>query len=82
VFLVLLVLSLVKANEVALAINGGAWFTSDQAFQLLKAVSFDNDQERTAIALYPRIVDKQNFVQALSAVTFNSTRDKIMRSLK
>ena len=71
-----------KANEVILAINGGAFFSSDQAFQILKAVSFDQDQEKTALSLYPRIVDRQNFGHSLSAISFSSTREKIMRNIR
>jgi hypothetical protein len=33
-----------KVNEVKLAINGGSFFTSEQAREILKSVSFDKDQ--------------------------------------
>ena len=70
-----------KLAEVKMAIGGGACFTSAQAKVLLKAIHGDSEQKEAALALYPRIMDRANFGDALSAMTFGSSRQEVMKQL-
>ena len=70
-----------KVNEVRLCLKAGTWFSATQGKEILAAVGFDSDQCECAIALYPNLVDKQNFGQALEAVKFSSTKEKIIKAI-
>ncbi len=71
-----------KVNEVRLCLKGSAWFSAAQVREMLEAVTFDSEQCECAIALYPHVVDKQNFGQALEAIKFSSTKEKIIKAIK
>lgn len=60
----------------------GHHFTSDQAAQLLKHFSFDNDRIKGALALYPCLVDPENFNRLLEAFTFETSRKTVMEKIK
>lgn len=59
------------------AARGGAFFTSDQVGQLMRTSAFGDNQVRLAAALYPHVVDPQNFAQLASILTFESDRQKL-----
>ena len=71
-----------KKNEVILAVSGGAYFSSAQAKSLIHIVHGDSEQVEVAIALYNHIVDRQNFGDALSAMTFSSSKQKVMQAIQ
>jgi Domain of unknown function (DUF4476) len=60
----------------------GHHFTCDQASQLLKHFSFDNDRIKGALALYPCLVDPENFNRVLEAFTFENNRKTVMERIK
>jgi hypothetical protein len=59
------------------AVSSGNFFTCEQVSQLMKTSAFADEQVKIAAALYPRVVDPQNFVQLTSTLTFDSDRDKL-----
>lgn len=59
------------------AASSGNYFTCEQVSQLMKSSAFADEQVKIAAALYPRVVDPQNFVQLTSTLTFDSDRDKL-----
>jgi Domain of unknown function (DUF4476) len=60
----------------------GHHFSSDQAAQLLKHFSFDNDRIKGALALYPCLVDTENFNRVLEEFTFETSRKSVMERIK
>jgi hypothetical protein len=52
-----------------------------QARELLKAFSFDESRIKSAVVLYPRITDKQNFFTVLDVFTFDVSRKEVREKL-
>lgn len=52
-----------------------------QAREILKAFSFDEGRIKSAVALYPKITDKQNFFTVLDAFTFDVSRKEVREKL-
>ena len=64
-----------------MSLHGGAFFTSDQAGKLIKIIHGDKEQILAATELYPRVVDSGGFGNALSNLTFSSSKDKVMKAV-
>lgn len=60
----------------------GRHYTSAQVRELLAAFSFDQGRAKAAIALYPRVIDPDNFFTALEVFTFESGRNEVREKLK
>ncbi len=60
----------------------GHHFTCEQASQLLKHFSFDNDRVNGAVLLYPQLTDTENFHRTLEAFTFDISRKSVMERIK
>ena len=58
------------------------FFTCDQASQLLRHFSFDTDRIKGAVALYPQLVDAENFHRVLEVFTFETNRKAVMERIK
>lgn len=54
-----------------------AYFTSEQCRMLIEQYTFDSGKVAIMKKIYPRIVDKQNFFDAVNALTFQSDKDKM-----
>lgn len=59
------------------AASGGAVFSCDQVGQLMRTMAFGEDQVKLAAALYPQVVDPQNFAQLAAILTLDSDRQKL-----
>jgi hypothetical protein len=70
-----------KAAFVALFAAKGR-LTCAQARDVLKAFSFDDDRIKSAVLLYPRITDQENFFTVLDVFTFSSSKDDLRAKLK
>lgn len=70
-----------KASFVALFATKGR-LTSEQAREILKAFSFDDDRVKTAVILYPRLTDPENFFTLLDVFSFPSSREEVRKKLK
>ena len=60
----------------------GHHFTCEQASQLLKHFSFDNDRVNGAVLLYPQLTDVENFHRTLEAFTFDISRKSVMERIR
>jgi hypothetical protein len=58
------------------------YFTCKQAAELLKTFSFDDGRSKAAQALYPRLIDPNNFFEVLNVFTFNTSRESLRKALK
>ncbi len=56
-------------------------FTSAQARRLLTAFTFDEGREDAAVALYPQVVDQDNFLSIFDVFTFDEGRSDVRRKL-
>jgi hypothetical protein len=54
----------------------------EQATQILKLIAFDEGRSKAAIALYPSVVDVQNFYEVLKIFPFDSSRKAVMEAIK
>lgn len=52
-----------------------------QARELLKAFSFDDGRIKSAVALYPRLTDKENFFTVLDVFSFDASRTEVRQKL-
>jgi hypothetical protein len=69
-----------KSFIATFAANGR--LTSEQARQLLKEFSFDEGRISSAVVLYPRLTDPENFFIVLDVFTFDSSRSSVREKLK
>jgi|GEM_PF-4313437 len=70
-----------KASFIAtFAVHGR--LNSDQARELLKAFSFDDGRIKSAVLIYPRLTDPENFYQVLDAFSFDSSKNAVREKLK
>jgi hypothetical protein len=53
-----------------------------QARELLKTFSFDEQRINSAVAIYPRLTDPENFFTVLDVFTFSSSKDTLREKLK
>ena len=60
----------------------GGRFTSAQVRALLETFNFDDDRVEAAVLLYPKVVDRETFFQALEAFTFPFNRDEVRKRLE
>ena len=56
--------------------------TSEQARDLLKTFSFDDGRVKSAVKLYPRLTDPENFFTVLEVFSFDSSRNAVREQLK
>jgi hypothetical protein len=70
-----------KASFVAQFATNGR-LSCAQAKEILKAFSFDDDRIKSAVALYPRLTDPENFFQVLEVFAFSSSRDEVRKRIK
>jgi len=68
-------------NALKLGVNG-RFFTSQQAFKIVKTFSFDGDQKAACLILYEHLSDKNNVSVMIDALTFSSTKNAVMKELK
>ena len=59
------------------ALRRGHYFTCEQAGQLMRASALSDDQVKIAAALYPQIIDPENFSQLVSMLSRESDRQKL-----
>ncbi len=52
-------------------------FTSRQVKELMQALDFDNDRVEAACALYPRVIDHNNWFMVFDALAFSSNRHRV-----
>ena len=57
-------------------------FTSAQVSEMLATFSFDDDRSNAAVALYPHVVDRENFPTVLAAFSFDDGREVVIEKLK
>lgn len=57
-------------------------YTCAQVGALLKVFSFDDGRGKAAVALYPQILDPENFFTVLEVFTFDSGRKAVREQLK
>jgi hypothetical protein len=69
-----------KASFVALFAQKGR-LTCEQAREILKAFSFDDDRIKSAVLLYPRVTDPENFFKALDVFSFSSSKDEVRKKI-
>ena len=70
-----------KAAFVALFAQGKARLTCEQARDILKTFSFDDDRVKSAVLLYPRVTDPENFFKVLDVFSFSSSKDEVRKKL-
>ncbi len=63
-------------------LGSARYFTSAQARALLKEFSFDDGRGKAAVALYPQVIDPDNFATVLEVFTFDSGRKTVREKLK
>lgn len=56
--------------------------TCAQARELLKTFSFDDGRTKSAVVLYPRLTDPENFFTVLDVFSFDSSRSEVREKLK
>ena len=59
----------------------GGRFTSAQVRVLLETFDFDDARVEAAVELYPKVVDRESFFQALDAFKFPIKRDEVRARL-
>jgi DNA-binding TFAR19-related protein (PDSD5 family) len=57
------------------------YYTCTQVRTLLKEFAFDGDRGKAAVALYPQILDPDNFFMVLEVFTFDSGRKAVRQNL-
>lgn len=60
----------------------GGRFTSAQVRALLERFDFDDYRVEAAVLLYPKVVDRETFFQALEAFKFPFSRDEVRKRLE
>jgi hypothetical protein len=70
-----------KASFIATFATNGR-LNCEQARQLLKEFSFDEGRTQSAVHLYPRLTDPENFFTVLDVFTFDSSRTAVREKLK
>jgi hypothetical protein len=58
------------------------YFTSAQARDILKTFSFDDGRVTAGLALYPRVIDPENFFVVYEVFTFDTGRKALRDKLK
>ena len=69
-----------KASFVVLFAQKGR-LTCEQAREILKAFSFDDDRVKSAVLLYPRVTDPENFFKVLDVFSFSSSKEEVRRKI-
>jgi hypothetical protein len=69
-----------KGSFVALFAQKGR-LTCEQAREILKTFSFDDDRVKSAVLLYPRVTDPENFFKVLDVFSFGSSKDEVRKKL-
>ena len=57
------------------------FFTASQAKEFVKLFSFNDDQKKACLVLYPRLVDKENYDEMLDALSFSLSKDDVEKQL-
>lgn len=57
-------------------------FTSAQTSKLLSVFDFDDERVNAAVALYPYVVDHENFPAVLKVFSFDDGRETVIKKLK
>ena len=71
----------IDRDATLVTVAGGALFSSDQGYALLKTVRGDSEQVELAVSMYPAVTDKHNFGHVLEAMMFGSSKTKVMKKL-
>jgi hypothetical protein len=69
-----------KMNALKLGVKN-KFFTAKQAFDIVKAFTFDAEQKQACIILYDNLYDKQNVSVMLEALTFSMSKNEVMKAL-
>ena len=67
--------------EVIRRLSARNQFTTREAKALANTCAFEDTKVEALIALYPAVVDKERFWNALDILTFDSSRRRVERSL-
>ncbi len=60
----------------------GHYVTSEQAAQLVKDFSFDNDRIKAAVLLYRHIVDPEGFYRVLDTFSFDTSKKQVAERIR
>ncbi len=60
-------------------VTKNAWFTTDQVVKVMNEFVYSNEKVQSAAAMYPRVVDQQNWFKVYGALTYSSDRDKLRK---
>lgn len=60
-------------------VAGESWFTTDQVIQSMNLFSFSNEKIAAGAAMYPRVVDRENWYRVYSTLTFSSDQEKLRK---
>lgn len=70
-----------KLQEVELCVRGQSFFTSAQAASLVAEIKGDKEQVEGCVLLWPRVLDSWNFGEAVTSLTFPSSRDTVLKRI-
>lgn len=56
------------------------WFTTDQVIQAMGMFSFSTEKIAAGSAMYPRVVDRENWYKVYSTLTFSSDQEKLRKA--
>jgi hypothetical protein len=57
------------------------YFTSAQTRAVVSSLHFSSSRVESAVLMYPRVVDQDNFYQIFSAFTFQMPKEEVRRRL-
>ena len=60
-------------------VSGSAWFTTDQVIQTMGLFSFSTEKIQAGAAMYPRVVDRDQWYRVYSTLTFSSDQEKLRK---
>ena len=70
-----------KVNLVEVAFKGKI-ITANQALRVVETITFDDGRVRTIKFLYPLIMDKENALELINTLSFQSSKDSVMSFMK
>ena len=70
-----------RLSEVMMAVQGGMLFTSSQGRELVKAVHGDDEQQKTAVALFSQTVDPQQSGEIMMDFTFRNSKEDVVKKM-
>ena len=55
------------------------WFTTDQVIQAMNLFSFSSEKIAAGAAMYPHVVDRENWYRVYSTLSFSSDQEKLRK---